>query len=53
MHICWGAQASLYYHCGIPKHVMNKKMFGVFGYVFVNDTIATEAEMVAQIVKNK
>lgn len=30
MHICWGAQASLYYHCGIPKYVMDKKMFGVF-----------------------
>lgn len=30
MHICWGAQAGLYYHYGINKHVMHKKLFGVF-----------------------
>lgn len=29
-HICWGAQAGLYYHYGIQKHQMSKKMFGVF-----------------------
>ena len=29
-HICWGAQAGLYYHYGIEKHWMPKKMFGVF-----------------------
>jgi homoserine O-succinyltransferase len=29
-HICWGAQAGLYYHYGIDKKVMHKKMFGVF-----------------------
>lgn len=29
-HICWGAQAALYYHYGIPKHKLDKKMFGVF-----------------------
>lgn len=29
-HICWGAQAGLYYHYGIPKHPLEKKMFGVF-----------------------
>ena len=29
-HICWGAQAGLYYHYGIPKHVLNEKLFGVF-----------------------
>ena len=29
-HICWGAQAGLYYHYGIPKHALNEKMFGVF-----------------------
>lgn len=29
-HICWGAQAALYYHYGIPKHPLEKKMFGVF-----------------------
>ena len=29
-HICWGAQAGLYYHHGIPKHKLKEKMFGVF-----------------------
>ncbi len=35
-HICWGAQAGLYYHYGIPKHSLNKKMFGVFPHVIEN-----------------
>ncbi|MHC1694472.1 MAG: homoserine O-succinyltransferase [Eubacteriales bacterium] len=30
MHICWGAQAGLYYHYGIHKHPLDEKMFGVF-----------------------
>ncbi len=30
MHICWGAQAALYYHFGIPKYPLPAKMFGVF-----------------------
>ena len=30
IHICWGAQAGLYYHYGIPKHPLNEKLFGVF-----------------------
>ena len=29
-HICWGAQAGLYYHYGIPKYTMDEKLFGVF-----------------------
>ena len=29
-HICWGAQAGLYYHFGIKKHTQDKKLFGVF-----------------------
>lgn len=29
-HICWGAQAALYYHYGIDKHPLDKKLFGVF-----------------------
>ena len=29
-HICWGAQAALYYHYGIPKIELPEKMFGVF-----------------------
>lgn len=30
LHICWGAQAGLYYHFGIKKHSLDKKLFGVF-----------------------
>jgi len=30
LYICWAAQAGLYYHYGIPKHPLKKKMFGVF-----------------------
>lgn len=30
MHICWAAQAGLYYHYGVPKYPLNKKLFGVF-----------------------
>ncbi len=29
-HICWGAQAGLYYHFGIQKRVLDKKLFGIF-----------------------
>ena len=29
-HVCWGAQAGLYYHYGIQKHGVPEKMFGVF-----------------------
>ncbi len=34
-HICWGAQAGLYYHYGIPKYQLPKKMFGVFPHTKV------------------
>ena len=30
LHICWGAQAALFYHYGIPKHALDKKLFGVY-----------------------
>ncbi len=30
LHICWGAQAGLYYHYGIPKRQLPHKLFGVF-----------------------
>jgi len=29
-HICWGAQAGLYYHFGVPKVPLQEKLFGVF-----------------------
>lgn len=30
LHICWGAQAGLYYHYGIKKHPLPEKLFGVY-----------------------
>jgi len=30
LHICWGAQAGLYYHYGVQKHKLDSKIFGVF-----------------------
>lgn len=36
MHVCWGAQAGLYHHYGIPKYPLDSKMFGVFRHKIVN-----------------
>ncbi|HBS85664.1 MAG: homoserine O-succinyltransferase [Bacteroidetes bacterium GWF2_38_335] len=33
LYICWAAQAGLYYHYGIRKHQLEKKMFGVFDHI--------------------
>jgi homoserine O-succinyltransferase len=30
LHLCWGAQAALHHHYGIPKYPLKEKMFGVF-----------------------
>ncbi|MEA5068774.1 MAG: homoserine O-succinyltransferase, partial [Christensenellaceae bacterium] len=30
VHICWGAQAALYHHYGVPKHPLEQKLFGVY-----------------------
>ena len=30
LYICWASQAGLYYHFGIPKYTLEKKMFGIF-----------------------
>lgn len=32
LHICWGAQAGLYYHFGVGKKPLEKKLFGVFSH---------------------
>lgn len=38
LHICWGAQAGIYYHYGITKHDLSEKMFGVFKHYLVKST---------------
>ena len=35
LHICWGAQAGLYYHYGIEKRTLPQKLFGVFEHTVV------------------
>ena len=35
LHICWGAQAGLYFHYGIDKHPLPKKASGVFAHRIV------------------
>ena len=30
LHICWGAQAGLYHHYGVPKYLLPKKLSGVY-----------------------
>lgn len=37
LHICWGAQAGLYYHYGIPKYQLEEKSFGVFLHKINNE----------------
>jgi len=39
LHICWGAQAGLYYHYGVKKHVLHEKMFGVFKHKVNNRNV--------------
>lgn len=36
MYVCWGAQAGLYYHYGIPKYPLKSKMFGIFRHYLIN-----------------
>ena len=37
-HICWGAQAALYYHYGIKKYRLEKKLFGIYPHKSLDDT---------------
>lgn len=39
MHLCWGAQAALYYHYGIDKVPLEEKLFGVFRHKVMNRKI--------------
>lgn len=36
LHICWGAQAGLYYHYGLEKIILEEKLFGVFAHKVAN-----------------
>lgn len=39
LHICWGAQAGLYHHFGIPKYPLASKMFGVFPHTVAKSNV--------------
>lgn len=39
LHLCWGAQAGLYYHYGIDKVQLDEKLFGVFRHKVLNRKI--------------
>ena len=39
MHLCWGAQAGLYYHYGIRKYPLPDKMFGIYEHRVLNRKI--------------
>ena len=36
LHICWGAQAGLYYHYGIPKYKKDRKLSGIYSHRIVD-----------------
>ena len=39
LHLCWGAQAGLYYHYGLQKKMLPEKMFGLFWHRVKNRKI--------------
>lgn len=36
LHLCWGAQAALYYHYGLNKVILPQKLFGLFWHKVEN-----------------
>ena len=36
LHICWGAQAGLFYHYGVPKYTFDEKLSGVYSHRVLN-----------------
>ena len=39
LHICWGAQAGVYYHYGVPKYKLDNKMFGIFAHRVLKENV--------------
>ncbi|KEQ23016.1 homoserine O-acetyltransferase MetA [Paenibacillus tyrfis] len=39
LHICWAAQAGLYYHFGVPKYPLDEKIFGVFPHTITTSNV--------------
>lgn len=36
LHICWGAQAGVYHHYGLQKHLLKEKLFGIYAHEVFN-----------------
>lgn len=41
MFICWASQAALFHYYGIPKYMVEKKIFGVFENEIINESVLT------------
>lgn len=39
LHICWAAQAGLFYHYGIKKYILPEKLFGIFRHKIAEDKV--------------
>lgn len=39
LHLCWGAQAGMYHYYGIPKHILDDKIFGIYEHRVMNRKI--------------
>ena len=44
LYICWAAQAGLYYHYGIQKYPLSKKMFGIFSQHICDASNSVDSE---------
>ncbi len=45
LHICWGAQAGLYYHYGIPKFMREKKLSGIYEHKVLHHKVPLTRSM--------
>ncbi len=45
LHICWGAQAGLYYHYGIPKYMRDKKLSGIYSHKVLHHKVPLTRSM--------
>ena len=45
LHICWGAQAGLYYHYGIPKYMRDKRLSGIYSHKVLHHKVPLTRSM--------
>ena len=51
LHLCWGAQAGIYYHYGIDKTQLPEKMFGVFKHHVRNRRIRLCVDLMMRFMR--